>query len=150
MKKKFRLEIRTPFGISFDNDIYSLTVNTEDGQITILPSHTDLISVIQFSPLIIRSDSGDEEILVRHGILTVDHNQNKVMVSGISAVKAFESVYFETMENVKDMQTKLNTKKDSLFNNMQYERMEEEMLALVKKATYLEKKFGTENLNQSK
>src|SRR3989338_6181071 len=98
MKTFFKLEIRTPFGVEFNEDVRSITVNAEDGQITILPRHANIVTLIDFSPLVIRRDPAeDEEFLLRSGILNVDHKSNTVYISCMSAKKAFEGVYFEAL-----------------------------------------------------
>ncbi len=137
--KNFKLEIRTPYGVMLDEELYSLTVNTEDGQITILNKHASLITSIMFSPTIIRQESGDKEILIRNGILHFDHNKNKATIVCSTKQKRFESVYFDTKEKLEEVKGRIERSSSSL-NSLQYEHLEEEMIALMKKIAYIEKK----------
>ena len=73
-----KVEIITPKGIEFDQDASKLVVPTLTGEITVLPKHVPLISVLKAGTMKIAAGNGDVEKEIEGGILEV--GRDKVVI----------------------------------------------------------------------
>ena len=56
----FKLVILTPYKKYFDSNVESLSLNTNNGEITIYANHENLISNVEISDLKLKIESSDE------------------------------------------------------------------------------------------
>jgi len=73
-----KVEIITPKGIEFDQDVREIILPTLTGEITVLPKHVPLISVLKAGTMKIMADGGNIEKEIEGGILEV--GREKVVV----------------------------------------------------------------------
>lgn len=86
---KLHFELITPERVVVSKEIDSVSLPTPDGEITILPHHIPLVSLLVPGELILRSGVDAEHIAVSHGFLQVSSNSSiKVLVD--TAEKAEE------------------------------------------------------------
>ena len=70
--KKIVFKIITPTGVIHDSNPISVTVDTLDGQLTILPNHTPILVPIKAGEIVIRNNQNEEISLAVHsGFLEV-------------------------------------------------------------------------------
>ncbi len=70
--KKIVFKIITPTGIIHDSNPISITIDTLDGQLTILPNHTPILVPIRAGEVVIRNNQNEEISLAVHdGFLEV-------------------------------------------------------------------------------
>lgn len=74
------LQIITPVKTVFDDEVDQVTIPTEDGQITILPHHTHLITAIEPGELVYKKHSKETLLAAGYGFAQVAKNQVKVLV----------------------------------------------------------------------
>jgi F-type H+-transporting ATPase subunit epsilon len=87
--KNIKFEIVTPERIVLKEMIRQLTVPTQNGEITILPDHIPLVSVLRPGVLEIVKDSGEPEVIsVSGGLLEV--MKNKIVILADTAEIAAE------------------------------------------------------------
>jgi F-type H+-transporting ATPase subunit epsilon len=67
----------------------SLTCETEQGQITILPEHVALVSPLVSGGLVVKTADGEQDLHVAGGFITVNH-EGHVMVLADAAEKSHE------------------------------------------------------------
>ena len=84
----FNLEIISPSGTKYKGEVNSLTAMTKMGQVTILPGHQSLFSVLEPGELTIRSDRGEEYYSLGSWFLEV--TKAKVLVLADKALHADE------------------------------------------------------------
>jgi F-type H+-transporting ATPase subunit epsilon len=77
-------KIATPEKVIYENDILQVTIPTQNGQITVLPHHVPLISVLAAGELIIKNKNGEQVIAVAGGFLEIRAN-NEVIILADSA-----------------------------------------------------------------
>lgn len=65
--KKINLKITTPTGVAYAAEPVSVTVDTKDGQVTILPGHVPLLSAIAAGEVMIRTEEKEEISFAVHG-----------------------------------------------------------------------------------
>ena len=74
------LAIITPEKTAYEGDVESVTVETGDGEITVLPKHIPLVSTILPGSLIAREKGGEHLFAVSRGLIEVDSTGVQVLV----------------------------------------------------------------------
>lgn len=75
------LKIATPEKVIYQNDIEQISVPTTTGEITILPHHVPLVSVLQAGELKIKDKAGEQVIAVSGGFLEIKANNEAVILA---------------------------------------------------------------------
>jgi|YNPMSStandDraft_1061717.scaffolds.fasta_scaffold41256_2 F-type H+-transporting ATPase subunit epsilon len=79
---KLNLKIITPKKIIFDGEVLSVTAPSSTGEITILPYHVNLLSLLVEGILKIKKKEGEEEFLaIGGGYLQTDGREVFILVS---------------------------------------------------------------------
>lgn len=97
MKNSFLLTIATPEGVIFEGNSVGFVVESDEGQIQILPGHLGLLTSFTFSKSEVMVEGGRHEFLLRQGILKVSKSGERVEVVAFQAVR-LESVRVESLE----------------------------------------------------
>jgi len=88
--KSLKFRIATPEKVVYENDnVEQVTIPTTTGQITVLPNHIPLVSIIQSGELKIKDPSGESVIAIASGFLEIRGN-NEIVVLADHAEKAEE------------------------------------------------------------
>lgn len=115
-KKTIKFEIVTPERTVLSKEIVQVTVPTQDGEITILPEHIPLVSILQPGVLEIRTlDQETEIIAVSGGFIEV--LRDKVVVLADTAERG-EELDEERITNAK---TKAEKAKAEAMNHEEYD-----------------------------
>lgn len=88
-KAKIKFKIVTLERVTYEDDIERLTVPTEAGEITVLPRHAPLVSILKPGELRIQKDGQEVLIAVSTGFLEIRKN-SQVYVLADSAERAEE------------------------------------------------------------
>ena len=88
MTSKIKFKIVTPERTVFESEIDQITLPTQEGEITILPNHIPLISVLQAGELVVKT--GDEEIAMAVSGGMVEVRKNEITVLADTAERAEE------------------------------------------------------------
>lgn len=75
------LKVITPRKVVIDETISSVTVPTEDGEITILPEHVRLFSLLVEGIVKIKKEGSENDLAIGGGYLETDGKTVKVLVS---------------------------------------------------------------------
>lgn len=79
---KMTLRIVTPQGVVFtDEDVQSATLMTESGEITVLPRHIPLVSIIVPGEMIVRKPGSQLFLAIAHGILEIRQGSEVVVLA---------------------------------------------------------------------
>lgn len=89
MSQKIHFQIITPERIAYDDIIDQATIPTKEGQITVLPHHVPLISILETGELIIKKNSHEMPMFVSGGFVEV-RKGNKIVILADSAEYAEE------------------------------------------------------------
>ena len=87
--KKINFQIVTPEKITYRDDVDSITLPTQMGEITVLPNHAPLISSLKSGEAIIKKDGEEFSIAISGGFLQVQP-KNKVVVLADAAERGEE------------------------------------------------------------
>jgi F-type H+-transporting ATPase subunit epsilon len=76
-----KLQIITPKKLTVDTEITSITLPTPDGDITVLPHHQPLLSLLTEGIIVFRKDNNEEALAIGGGYVETDGFSMKVLVS---------------------------------------------------------------------
>jgi F-type H+-transporting ATPase subunit epsilon len=76
-----KLKIATPEKVIYENDILQVSIPTMDGEITVLPNHIPLVSVLKAGELHIKDNSGEQIMAVSGGFLEVRGNNELIILA---------------------------------------------------------------------
>lgn len=85
---KLALEVITPTKIVLSEEVDEITVNTANGEISILPHHIDLLTKLVPGEMVIKTGSKTQNFAVTGGFLEV--SKNKVTILADYAIRANE------------------------------------------------------------
>src|SRR3989338_2942423 len=71
--------IITPDGSIFDGEVDSLSLPTHDGEITVLPHHIPLISIVVPGTIVLRTGRDEHVFAVSHGVIEVDGKEIRIL-----------------------------------------------------------------------
>ena len=74
------LQIITPEKTVFDDEVDQISLPTKSGQITILPHHTSLITLVEPGELLYKKHSKENHLAAGFGFAQVAQNNVKVLV----------------------------------------------------------------------
>lgn len=96
---KIKFKIVTLDGVVYDSEIEKLTLPTESGEITVLPKHAPLVSLLKPGELRINKDGHDILMAVSTGFLEIRKN-SQVYVLADSAERA-ENIDIESAKEAR-------------------------------------------------
>ena len=88
-KKTIKFEVVTPERIVLKKQIFQVTVPTEDGEITILPDHIPLMSILKPGVIEIKLEDGELELISVSGGF-VEVMRDKIVILADTAERADE------------------------------------------------------------
>lgn len=83
-----KLKITTPEGITYENDVFQITIPTTSGEITILPNHIPLVSVLKTGELRVKDITGGEQIIAVAGGFIEMRGNNELIILADNAERA--------------------------------------------------------------
>lgn len=89
MNKELKFKIATPERVVYENKIFQISVPTTSGEITILPNHVPLVSILQAGELKIKDKDGEHVVAVSAGFLEIKPD-NEVVILADNAERAEE------------------------------------------------------------
>ncbi|MDA1317204.1 MAG: ATP synthase F1 subunit epsilon [bacterium] len=75
------LKVITPKKLAFEKDIESITIPTAAGEITILPKHVELLTLLKEGVITIRSAKEEEYLSIGGGYMETDGKNIHILVS---------------------------------------------------------------------
>lgn len=123
MPNQFKLEIYTPQKVYQTSLIDSLTVQTELGQLTILPNHVEFLANVDISVLIITRNGEEQHYAVGGGVIHFKSKEN----TAILVLHSIETV--EEIDEVKVLKAKQEAE-EKLKTQISYEEQKEAELSL--------------------
>ena len=81
MNNTIHFKIATPEKVVYEKDILQVSIPTTTGEITVLPHHSPLVSILQAGELKIKDQNGEQVIAVAGGFLEVRANNEIVILA---------------------------------------------------------------------
>ncbi len=76
-----KLKIVTPEKTTYENEIFQVSIPTTTGEITILPHHISLVTVLIAGELKIKDSSGEQFIAVAGGFVEIRSNDEIIILA---------------------------------------------------------------------
>jgi F-type H+-transporting ATPase subunit epsilon len=104
---KFKIEILSPQGIIFKDEVFSVSFPTLSGVITILSGHANLVTKLHVGEIIINSVSGVNRISVSGGFIEIAENIVNVIAEFAAHLESANRKKMEqAIKLAKDMKSK--------------------------------------------
>lgn len=98
-----KLDIVTPDGRVFSQDVQSVTLPGKEGEFGVLPGHSSLVSLLTCGVIEIEKLDGERDsVLIDWGYAKVDENSVDILVDGAVAIKG-ESELAKAIEEAKSL-----------------------------------------------
>lgn len=72
--QKLKLKLVTPVEVVFEQEVDGVSLPTRLGEITVLPQHTELVSILQPGELVVRTNGETHPLVVTGGVIEVYQN----------------------------------------------------------------------------
>ncbi len=93
--KLMKLEIVTPLGVIFDDDVKQVTLPGREGEFGVLPEHSAILSMLDAGVITLTDRDGKElSVAINGGHVKVDENKTLCLVDG--AVALSEDVTYQS------------------------------------------------------
>src|SRR3989344_2176880 len=90
-----RIELITPDGPVFEGEADAVSLPTADGEITILPHHIPLISIVVAGSITVRTGKEEQLFAVSRGVVEVDGTSLRVLVATADRAEELEEAAIE-------------------------------------------------------
>lgn len=111
------LQLVTPVETLFNEEVEKVIANTETGQITILPHHTHLVTILKPGEMVIQQNGERKPLFVAGGTIEMNNNQLVILADAaenahnvdIEAAEAKAKELAEMLETEEEMDIKTYT-----------------------------------------
>lgn len=90
MSNKLNLKLITPARTILEQPVDGVTLNTRDGQITVLPNHEPLVSVLRPGEIIVRDEGRETPIACSGGFIEIFANNLAVLADSAEHLDEIE------------------------------------------------------------
>jgi F-type H+-transporting ATPase subunit epsilon len=116
-----KFKIVTPEKTIYENEIFQVTIPTTEGEITILPNHIPLISVLKAGDLRFKDSNGEQHMAVSGGFVEVQ-GKNQIVILADHAQRV-EDIDIDKAEEARkraqEQMEKLKNTEDVDFTKLQ-------------------------------
>lgn len=108
----FTLKLIAPDGVKYEETATEVTLPTDFGQITILPNHMPLISLLKPGEILIKNGAKETYLATEGGIVEVAENVVKVLADTAENAESLDEL--KIVEAKKAAETRLANAKDKV------------------------------------
>lgn len=108
----FNLKLIAPDGVKYQAEATEVTLPTPNGQITILPNHMPLVSLLSPGEIIVKNGNKINELATEGGIVEIAGNVVKVLADTAEDADSLDEL--KIMEAKKAAETRLAQAKDDV------------------------------------
>jgi F-type H+-transporting ATPase subunit epsilon len=99
-----KLEIVTPNGVIFDDEVKQVTLPGSEGEFGVLPKHATLVSLLDTGVIVIeKSDGSEVAVAINAGYVKVDEEKTTCIVDGAVALSSGDSNLSKALEEAKEL-----------------------------------------------
>ncbi|CAA6816599.1 MAG: ATP synthase epsilon chain (EC [uncultured Sulfurovum sp.] len=99
-----KLEIVTPEGVIFDDEVKQVTVPGSEGEFGVLAGHAAVVSLLSAGVVTIdRKDGREVQVAVNGGYIKVDEDKTLCMVDGAVALSGDDTNLAKNIAKAKDL-----------------------------------------------
>jgi len=105
-----KLEIVTPNGVIFDNEVKQVTIPGSEGEFGVLAGHAAVVSLLDAGVMVIeRADGKEVSVAINGGYVKVDEEKTLCMVDGAVALSGEDSNLAKALADAKALLEKAQT-----------------------------------------
>ena len=90
-----RVELITPDGPVYEGEVDSISLPTPSGEITVLPHHIPLISIVSPGTVTVRKGTSDELFAVSRGVVEIDGTSLRILADTADRADGLEEAAIE-------------------------------------------------------
>ena len=99
-----KLEIVTPTGVIFDNEVKQVTLPGAEGEFGVLPKHAALVSLLEAGVIVIdKADGSVVAVAINSGYVKVEEVKTTCIVDGAVAIFGDDSDLAKAIEEAKKL-----------------------------------------------
>ncbi|MGW8169253.1 MAG: ATP synthase F1 subunit epsilon [Sulfurovaceae bacterium] len=99
-----KLEIVTPSGVIFDNDVKQVTLPGSEGEFGVLPRHATLVSLLNTGVIVIETAQNKEiAVAINSGYVKVDETKTTCIVDGAVSLSGEDNELAKAIEDAKTL-----------------------------------------------
>jgi len=99
-----KLEIVTPNGVIFDDDVRQVTLPGSEGEFGVLPKHATLVSLLNTGVIeVVKSDGKELAVAINSGYVKVDEEKTTCIVDGAVALSGGDSDLAKALDEAKEL-----------------------------------------------
>jgi len=108
--KLMKLEIVTPEGVIFDDEVKQVTVPGSEGEFGVLAGHAAVVSLLDTGVIVIeRKDNREVSVAINGGYVKVDEEKTLCMVDGAVALSGDDTNLAKALAEAKALLEKAQT-----------------------------------------
>lgn len=92
MEHNFTLKLISPSGVKYEETATQATLPTARGQITILPNHMQLISLLKPGEILIKNGTKETSLMTEGGIIEVSKNVVKILADTAEEAESMDEL----------------------------------------------------------
>lgn len=112
--KTFNLKLIAPTGIAYEGETSEAILPTRDGQITILPDHMPLITLLAPGEIILKNSGKEHYLVTEGGIAEIAKNTVKILADTAESADSLDQIKIEEAKK-KAEESLSNARNDSEF-----------------------------------
>jgi len=117
--KLMKLEIVTPLGVIFDDEIKQVTLPGSEGEFGVLPEHASLVSLLDTGVIVIETKDGKElSVAIDAGYVKVEEEKTLCVVNGAVALSGEGSELAKAIEEAKELLKKSQNSSEAIASAM--------------------------------
>jgi F-type H+-transporting ATPase subunit epsilon len=99
-----KLEIVTPLGVIYDDEVKQVTLPGSEGEFGVLPEHASLVSLLNAGVVVIETkDNKEISVAINSGYVKVEENKTLCIVDGAVALNAEDSNLANAIKEAKEL-----------------------------------------------
>jgi F-type H+-transporting ATPase subunit epsilon len=110
--KTFKLKLIAPDGIKYEEDATSVSLPTRDGQITVLPGHVALITLLKPGEIVIKDGEKAHELATEGGVAEITGTEIKILADTADDAQSLDEL--KIVEAKKAAEKRLAAAKDNV------------------------------------
>lgn len=138
-KEMLKVKIITPKKIVKNLEATSISIPTDEGEITILPKHADLLASLQEGIIVIRQKNQEEYLSVGGGYVETDGENVKILVSrAYGQDEINEDITKQAIDNAKKLLDEVAERKDreEALSQIKRSMIDMKLLSKIKKKSH--------------
>jgi len=102
--KLMKLEIVTPLGVIFDDEVKQVTLPGSEGEFGVLPEHSSLVSLLKTGVIVIETkDNREVSVAINSGYVKVEENKTLSIVDGAVALSGDDNNLAQAIKEAKEL-----------------------------------------------